>query len=340
MKNYTLILSLLFLSIKSSGQDVHFSNFNFSPLGLNPAQAGAQSDFRAVANYRDQWSNVGGNGYKTINVATDLTAFKSHSRPAWLGAGLNITNDQAGVGLLNTLQTDLSLSGCVQNNKSVFSGGMQFSYFQKSLNLGNYSWDSQFDGFNYNPTLPNMEYYTNTSFNYFSMGAGVNWYYSKTEHYMTANDEFKANMGLGVFHINKPRQSFKDLTNEKLFPKIVLHGNYSIGIHNKDLCLIPSFLVSFQGPSREFVIGNLFKFIITDASHFTHIKKAFAISIGGAYRNNDALIAQTMIEYDRYALGISYDMTTSRFKTASRSYGGLEINFRFHTFRSKTSSQM
>ena len=339
MKN-KIILIAFFSSYILQAQDIHFSQFNFSPLGLNPAQAGVQSDFRVVGNYRDQWSSVGGNGFKTINVATDLSAFKSHDLPAWLGAGLSVTNDQAGVGLLNTLQTDLSLSGCVQDGKNIYSAGMQFSYFQKSMNMGNYSWDSQFDGFNYNPSLPNMEYYTNTSFNFFSMAAGINWYYSKTEHYMTSNDELKVNMGLSMFHLNNPRQSFKDVTNENLFPKIVAHGNYSIGIHNKKFCLLPSFMFAFQGPSREFMIGNLFKFILTEASHFTHIKKAFAISAGGFYRNSDALIAQVMIEYDRYAIGASYDMTTSAFRTASRSFGGLELNFRYHTFRSGSKSQM
>ncbi|MFN5181721.1 MAG: PorP/SprF family type IX secretion system membrane protein [Bacteroidota bacterium] len=335
---FLIFIQFIFLAIYS--QDLHFSNFNFSPLVLNPAQAGVQSDFRAVANYRDQWSSIGGNGFKTINVAGDFTAFKSHSRPAWLGTGISVTNDQAGVGLLNTLQADLSFSGCVQSDKNIFSGGMQFSYYQKSLNMGNYSWDSQFDGFNYNPTLPNMEYYTNTSFNFFSLGAGINWYYSKTEHYMTSNDELKVNMGFGIYHFNTPRNSFKNLTNENLFPKVIAHGNYSIGIHNKKFCLLPSFLIAFQGPSREFVIGNLFKFILNEASHFTHIKKAFAISVGGSYRNNDALIAQLMIEYDRYAIGVSYDMTTSQLRTASRYYGGLELNFRFHTFRMASKALM
>ena len=334
------ILFSLFCTVGIIAQDIHFSNFNFSPVGLNPAQAGVQSDLRAVANYRDQWSCLGGNGFKTINVAADLNALRIQGKPAWLGTGISITNDQAGVGLLNTLQADLAMSGCVRDDKNVYSGGLLFSYQQKSLNMGNYSWDSQFDGFNYNPTLPNMEYYTNTSFNYFSVGAGANWYYSKTEHYMTSNDELKVNMGISFFHFNKPRQSFKDLTNENLFPKIIAHGNYSIGIHNKKLCLLPSFLIAFQGPSREFVVGNLFKFILTEASHFTHIKKAFALSVGGSYRSGDAFIAQFMMEYDRYALGVSYDMTVSQLRTASRSYGGLELNFRFHTFRQNSKAMM
>ncbi len=320
------------------GQDTHFSQFDLAPLTLNPAQAGVQSDVRAIANYRDQWSSIGF-GYKTIGVACDLSAFKKSDRPAWMGAGISVMNDKAGVGLLSTLTTNLSLSGVVQSDKNSFSGGLQFGYCQKSVNNGDFTWDSQFDGFKYDATRPDYEYYMNPSFNFFTMGGGFNWYYNKTEHYMTSNDELKVNMGISAFHFNGPRYSFKDETDQKLFTKIVLYGNYSIGVRGKKFCFLPSYLVTLQGPHSEINFGNLFKFIITEASHFTHIKKACALSLGGFYRVGDAFIGQLLFEYDRYALGVAYDMNNSSLSTASKSFGGFEVNFRFITFRTPGSAK-
>lgn len=334
MKRLSIGITVFLLCVlNANAQDVHFSQYNFAPLSLNPANAGVQSDIRANANYRSQWSSIG-YGYNTIGLSCDMSAFKSSSRPAWMGIGINVLNDKAGVGLLSTLMSNLSLSAVVASGKSSYSAGLQFGYSQKSVNSGNFSWDSQFDGFKYNPALPDLEYYNNQNFHFVTMGGGFNWYYSKTEHYMTSNDELKANMGIAAYHFNGPRQSFTDLTDEKLFTKLVFYGNYSIGVHGKKFCFLPSYYVAVQGPQKEIMVGNLFKFIITEASHFTHIKKACALSLGGFLRVKDAWVAQMLFEYDRYALGVAYDMNTSRLSNATKSFGAYEVTFRFHTFRS------
>lgn len=322
-----------------SAQDLHFSQFDLAPLVLNPAQAGVHHDFRGVANYRDQWSSVGGNGFKTIGVSSDFSLLKEAGRPFWMGSGISVYNDKAGVGQLSTLRADLSFAACVPSGKNVYSGGLQLGYSQKSVYMGDFSWDSQFNGFVYDAALPTMEYYNNPSFGFFTMGAGANWYYSRTEHYMTSNDELKANMGFSIQHFNSPRQSFKDLTNENLFTKWMFYGNYSVGLHGKSICFLPSYYFYFQGPSRAWMIGNLVKYIVTEASHFTHIKKACAIAVGGSYRSGDALMLQSLFEYDRYAIGFAYDMTTSRLKTANNTFGGFELNFRFNTSRAPGASK-
>jgi type IX secretion system PorP/SprF family membrane protein len=315
-----------------SAQDIHFSQFNFAPLMLNPAQAGVQSDVRALANYRNQWSSIG-LGYKTMGTAFDIAVLKKPGAPAWMGVGASIYNDKAGDGNLSTLIANASLSAVIPSDKHTFSAGIQAGYNQKSVNAIDLQWDSQFDGYQFNPAMSNQEYFTNPSFNFFSLGGGVNWYYSKTEHYMTANDELKINMGISAYHFNGPKQSFKNLTGEKLYSKIVIYGNYSIGLHSTRLCFLPSYIVFIQGPSTQINVGNLFKYIITEASHFTHIKKACAISFGGFLRVGDAFVAQTVFEYDRYAIGFAYDMNMSKLKVASKSFGGFEVNFRFHTWK-------
>ena len=93
---------------------------------------------------------------------------------------------------------------------------------------------------------------------------------------------------------------------------------------------MPSFLYMRQGPSSEFVIGALYKFILVDQSLFTGIRKPAAIAIGGQYRYKDAIIPCILMQYDKYAFGISYDINVSSLTPASKRNGGLEVMLRYN----------
>jgi len=54
----TLLAAVLLLSADLYGQDIHFASFWMTPLLINPAQAGAEHDMRAIINYRNQWNSV------------------------------------------------------------------------------------------------------------------------------------------------------------------------------------------------------------------------------------------------------------------------------------------
>jgi type IX secretion system PorP/SprF family membrane protein len=338
MNQIKIISAILFsVGLLAKAQDTHWSQFDLSPLSLNPAQAGVQADIRAVANYRNQWSSVSANPYSTYGASCDWAMMKKPGRPVWLGLGVSFYNDKAGDGQMGTMMGNVSLSGVVPMEKSRLSAGIMCGYNQKSLNTGSLTWENQFNGFAYDASRPSYENYNNPGFAFLNTSGGINYYYSKTEHYMTANDEVKVNVGLSFYHFNTPRQSFKNVAGEKLFSKMVLYGNFSYGVPNSKICLLPSFVYMMQGPSRQFNGGLLLKYIITEASHYTHIKKPCAISGGGFYRASDAFIAQMLFEYDRYVLGFGYDLNLSRLKVASKSMGGFEVNFRFNIIHAGSS---
>ena len=53
-------------------QDIHFSQLTMSPLTYNPAMTGRFfGDMRGLANYKNQWQNVG-SPYTTYAVAYDM----------------------------------------------------------------------------------------------------------------------------------------------------------------------------------------------------------------------------------------------------------------------------
>jgi hypothetical protein len=85
-----------------------------------------------------------------------------------------------------------------------------------------------------------------------------------------------------------------------------------------------------QGPSSEWLAGALFKFILGDPSTYTSLKKPRAISIGGYYRYQDAIIPSLLMQYNRMAFGFSYDINVSSLTPASKRNGGMEIMVRYN----------
>jgi hypothetical protein len=79
------------------------------------------------------------------------------------------------------------------------------------------------------------------------------------------------------------------------------------------------------------MLGALFKFIISDQSIRTNIRKPSAFSIGGQYRFKDAIIPTVLWQYDNYAIGLSYDINVSSLTPASKRNGGLEVMLRYNT---------
>ena len=59
MGTRNIILVMFFcLSFLGKAQDIHFSQFNETPVILNPALSCTAYDTRIIANYKNQWGSV------------------------------------------------------------------------------------------------------------------------------------------------------------------------------------------------------------------------------------------------------------------------------------------
>ena len=85
------------------GQDIHFSQFYFSPLNLNPAQTGFFNGTQRLAlNYRNQWKlAAGGFPYVTYSASFDMHILDNAMTSAdIMGVGIIAFSDKAGTGHL------------------------------------------------------------------------------------------------------------------------------------------------------------------------------------------------------------------------------------------------
>ena len=334
------VLAACLLTPYSHAQDVHFSQFNETPQLVNPALTASIHDMRFAMNYRSQWSSVTV-PYRTFGASAEMKLHlfgwkKVKNRSGFFqrstqntGAGLYCYRDVAGDGGMGVIKAGLSLSTTIPlNAKNTLAAGLSGAYGQYSIQFDQLKWGSQYNGTSHDPNLPANEDFSGSSFGHFDVSGGLHWQFGKGEMYMRSNDEIKANLGVAGFHINKPRYSFLNDGGERLNRKYVISGGMLIGIKGTSLDIAPSFLFSSQGPMRELMAGSLFKYNLRENSRYTGFISASAFSIGAFYRNRDALIVTTLYEFGKYAIGISYDINTSKLYNASSHRGGMEITLR------------
>jgi hypothetical protein len=60
------------------------------------------------------------------------------------------------------------------------------------------------------------------------------------------------------------------------------------------------------------------------------MNKPMALALGAYYRTGDSFIPQLLFEWDKYAIGVSYDLNTSSLSSYSSLKGGLEVMLRFN----------
>lgn len=323
-------------------QDLHFSQYNQTPALVNPALTGVNSVVRACVIYKDQWRSITV-PYKTYGASVEmkfkgsnwdkvdqhLTKIykKAFSR---LAGGLSFFSDKAGDGNMGTSQANLSLATFVPlNRSSSLSLGLQGSVVQRKIDFSKLIFPDQYNGATYDPTMVQGENYAANNFIYPDFAGGIAWSYGYNEKSIGANNEFRANAGVSLYHFNSPKQKYLTETAERLTAKLVFHGDFLIGIPNSNVALAPSFLFESQAPSQEMLEGLMIKYYFSQDSKYTGYLKKSALGLGAYYRNKDALIVAGVIEIQQYAIGMSYDLNMSKLKTASTGKGGFELFIRF-----------
>lgn len=326
------IIAIVFCATSVFSQDIHFSQFNMSPLTLNPGLAGVNYTFEALVNYKDQWRGVT-TPYKTVAASVDSRIGKKELKESFWAGGVSFFNDRAGEAKIGLCQINATIAYHLRIAPHQTLGlGLQGGYAQRSINYNKLQWASQFDpNTGYDPNLPSGEPVGMTNFSYGDAGAGIIWALNNTTGliHVEDNHDLKANLGIAVYHA-KQKYSFYNTSTEKLYPKYVFHGDALISVPNfHNIALLPGIVFFNQGPAREFYFGTQVRYKYQQESKYTGIKKSAALYLGAYCRAKDAVILSFMLEYYAYSFGISYDLNASRLTPASTGRGGIELSVRY-----------
>ncbi|MGZ3864085.1 MAG: PorP/SprF family type IX secretion system membrane protein [Bacteroidia bacterium] len=332
--NKRFLLSVGFVLALTSGrlfaQDPHFSQYNETPIYVNPALSGVAYDTRVNLNYKSQWKSVSV-PYKSYGASAEFSiGHKKLHKRSYMTTGLMAYNDVAGTSNFSSLHLGALLGVVIKSgNYGKISGGLMGAFDQRTINGDKLTWDSQYNGYKYDKTLPG-EQIPNAHFIYADFGAGFNYHYAKSEKYISAADGHRFDIGLSAYHVNVPYYSFYGNTGENQKIRIVQHANFVIALPQVNSNIIPSYIVMVQGPSIEVNAGLMYRLVIADASVHTGSIKPMAFSFGGYYRLKDAFIPQVLFEYGHYAIGASYDVNLSALTPTSKTKGGVEVAIRYN----------
>lgn len=318
-----LVAALAFSFQSVQAQDVHFTQFNASPLLINPAYTGAFSgQFRAAAIYRNQWRSVTA-PFVTYGASFDAPVVTDLTHDDYLAVGVQLYNDRAGDGNLS------NFSGLASVAYHKFLGakldkaltvGLQGGYTQKSIDLSKLYFGDDFMNGGFQPGTGGQWANLNNRINYFTVNAGVSWAHSVSE-------KFGYTLGVSAMNLNQPQETFQKQRNSEVGLGIRYAAQAGVIAYvSEKLSLRPAVLYQTQSTATELVAGNEFHLVVGD-DEFRSVSTA--VFLGGWIRSNDAMMITGGFEWKGVRLGLSYDYNTSSLKNASNGNGGFEISLRY-----------
>ncbi len=339
MKKLVLYISISAFGISGAiAQDIHFSQYDYSPLTLNPALTGVNScDYRFSANYRNQWAFATNKSpYVTFDFAFDGKFMKDKLFGRdYLGGGILIVTDDAGDGNIKT--TKLMFSGAYNrfidaNNRHQIAIGAQGGMVQKRLDFSKLQFPNQFSNGGFDPDADHGERRLGDDLNYTDFAVGGLWQWA-------ISDKYDARLGVAYYHLTKPKESFFDsLTLNQLDPRIVVHAGGRINL-NPNLNLVPSILYMEQAKAPDLLIGSGIEYTL----HPNNLANDLILGFGAWWRTGDAIILVPSAQYGKWRAGVSYDINISSLRNASNYKGGFEFSLMYvfcQTYTPKTSKSI
>ena len=324
---YVAILILGNQSIKS--QDIHFSQYNASPLNLNPALAGLNTcRYRLSGNVRMQYGNASVSQfvYKTGNISYDMSIGKAYKYKNFFGFGFNFYTDVSGDINYATHKLDVAFAYHILLNKyatSTLSIGIMGGVGYKSIDPLKATYDDQFDGYDFNPG-GRQEILDRHNFFYGDISAGALWSMSRKVSRKTNDFNFYNNyyLGFAFYHLNQPRLVFYNDNPARQYTKIVFHGGGQILVKGK-LSMMPSFMFLHQG-TNELNLGTYLRYKL---GYLPVDKMAIYLGVFARLNNQfDAIAPAIRFDYNKLQVGFSYDINVSKFSPGSGSVGGPELS--------------
>ena len=322
------LLGLIFIAVFGTvhGQDIHYSMFQMSPVGLNPSLAGSFSGTARVGGvYRIQDVLTGSTegiaarrGYETYTAFVDLPVVRGIREQDWIGLGVGLNSDVAGIG--NFRETT-----------SIQAVSYHYPLDKKRLNVISF-------GVNSGTVSYNFKKYTNYEFEnenetYFS---GYNPKDEKTSPDFGLGISYKGRLdklsairaGVSAFHVTNPINNLsRGSTNSNKKPSTVVGFVEYDRLINSRTRIIPAALVQVAGRSTEIAFQAL-------AAYYFDPQKDITIYGGLGFRMNRLNPADAVPVYLGFDIGdvkarLAYDFTISGKTYTNRGFGALEFSVNY-----------
>lgn len=296
-----IYISLVSASLVAGGlraQDPHFSQFFTAPATVNPALTGTgQGKWRVMTNQRRQEGNVN-TAYNTFSLYGEWNMGGGEASEAshW-GAGLQVMQDKSMYGNFKGTHLNGSLSYQLRLDDYQYLGlGMSATQSQRRLDAWSFSFGEQFRSGGFDLMLPNGEPSLASLKPYLSLSTGLV--------YIFRNDVIRFEGGSGIFHVNRPLQSFIADPLQRVPMRVSLHASLEYRMGQRML-LATHALYQRQAAQQYMVFGSALAYDLADADH------DLALMAGLWYRTVDAAYPFFGVIFNAVQISVSYDIPVS-----------------------------
>ena len=297
---YIVFISTFFLNIKVVGQTPYNSQGFMSTQYFNPASVGFGMNDRFQSFFRTQYAGVG-DPFNTAGVALDFGLFKTQENPFNnFGYGVQGISEKVLNGVLQTNSITNSLAYRIffnEKQSTYFALGIGYSIVTRTIDASILSFGDQYysgrlfvpsslESINKYPT----KYTTNAGFMF--------GYQSEKSFFQLGASEFLLNRTSNTILAANETQNYQisslfnweyQLENNKT---ILIHADYENRLEREYF---------YAGAAVGVPLNN-------------EMNRAY---FGCFYRNKDALIPYVGLMYNRYKLGLTYDIYSNSLTSAN-----------------------
>lgn len=314
--NRTLLIMALVIPLSMAAQDIHFTQFQYVPLAVNPAQTGLfEGTFRISGLYRSQWFGSGTgtvkNGYQTPVLHVDVP-IKGFRKQDWIGIGVNLFQDRTGVAALTNSLAGINGAyhiGIDKKGTNVLSFGVQYGIISRRLDADKLRFA---DGIIRNAASVDVTNIDAAGKTYSDFSIGANY-----RNVFDVKKKNTLNLGVSIEHLISPKYNLVKTTVSKLPTRFNLYGTVDV-MMTKQLSLHPALIFRTAGGQSETMLQTMVGFKLDP-------KKDLLIKAGLGYRLGDAAQVLLGANVGDWRVGASYDLTLSSLRTNSSIKDGFEL---------------
>lgn len=313
--NTFIIISLIF-SVRQGllGQDIHFTQFDFSPITLNPAKTGSfHGTARISGVYRDQWRLAGNSGIFTPPaVSVDLPLFPGIGKRDWIAVGGVVFSDGASQASIRTSSFTGALAYHIsldKNRKNVLTLGLSTGMLQKRVkNMNGFTFEDEIISGSPSRDLNSIEERGKGQVDY---NAGL---------LFTSKMKNKSDMEIGVSvgHLSRPTIGIMSSGGGTVRTPIGITAHAIVNTFLSDQFSITPRAIARYIPNtgnKNIALQGLANFHISAENNMV-------FSAGAGYRLGDAVQILGGMNIKDLKIGVGYDLRTA---TLSKTGGAFEI---------------
>ncbi|MEZ4911136.1 MAG: PorP/SprF family type IX secretion system membrane protein [Saprospiraceae bacterium] len=340
LRHIAIVLTILLYIQNGFGQDVHFSYYQFTPLDVNPANAGAfYGSYRVSGIYSDKYASITGRPYRNFNINLDAPIIRGIRKQDWIGIGVaalqipnaNTSGFHAGVDNKNPISgTTQSLSGLKiglayhlsldKKQTSILTLGAQYSIGSRNYSqLGNLSTRALLEGLkdnDWNKFNLSVDQNSTGTFSISKAIKDLNFgiLYNKRQ------KKSDLRLGFAIKNVNTSSNSlFENNPNDGYERSIGIHvhGAYDMALNEK-INITPGFFYYSYGKANALNIN-------TQAMYNVNPEKELKIGAGLGLRNLRSIMTMIGAEYKGIKMGFDFDIDITSLAPESNGVGGYEI---------------